>query len=161
MICYKKKLENVLLHSKKTLVAIECEHRLFIAPIIPVDNFDKKLKKLTDVIDNRIKMNAIHIDKYEPAPAFFRIPSIEQKKAKKYYHAQFNAIFDILELKDDLMAELLNNMNSAEDVLLTAAALKYLNKVHLANLNIIKDVIQPYRKFLSQSQKRMLETNNF
>ena len=59
------------------------------------------------------------------------------------------------------MAELLNNMNSAEDVLLTAVALKYLNKVHLANLNIIKDVIQPYKKFLNSSQKRMLETGNF
>lgn len=161
MICYKHKLETVLLNSKKPLVAIECEDKIFIAPIIPVSNFDEKLKKLTDIIDNRIKMHAIHIDEYEPAPAFFILPSIEQKKAKKYYHMQFRAIFDILELKDDLIAELLNNMDSAENVLLTAVALQYVNKVYTENLNIVKEVVQPYKKFLTRIQKRTLETGIF
>lgn len=162
MICYKDKLKMVLLNSKKPLITISYNNNFFIAPIIPVENFDEKLKHLTDLIDNQLKIGNILIQKYESAPCLFIIPEIEASRAQKHYQNQFRLVYNtiwepLINKKDSLKKELITKMRSAEDVLLVAVALKYLNYVYATNSNKIKDSIEPYKNLLNKTQKRILK----
>ena len=165
MICYKDKLKMVLLNSKKPLIIIKTNYKLFIAPILSVSNFDNKLKVLTDKIDNELKNINVQINVYNPAPSLFKLKVYTGAQENNYYKMQLKLIFKswkfLLRKKDSLKKDLINSIQSAEDVILTAIALKYLNKVFNTKLSLIRKVIQPYNKLLNQSQKRMLKTGNF